>query len=324
LCGEKNVGQNVPLSQKTTFAIGGRARFFVVARTKEILLRLIGALDYIEFPYRIIGAGSNILAADGDYGGVVIRPGFCEIFENGNFLYADAGAALAAVSVRAADLGLCGLEFACGIPGTVGGAVVGNAGAHGAAVGDVIAMVDVLQDGRIVSLDSSKCRFNYRTSVFQPGPPAGPRIGSSSRQADRQPLVILGAYFFLKIGNKDEIHAKMTEYREKRKGQPTLPSAGCVFRNVYPDASPLARGRRQSSFPYWVQGSPLGAGKIIDDLGFKGFRIGGAMVAGQHANFIVNAGGATARDVKKLIAKIKRQVHETHGLRLKTEIIIWD
>jgi len=193
-----------------------------------VLLRLVSALKFIEYPYRVIGIGSNILARDGGFDGVIIRMRSGEIVENGNIIYADAGAPLVSVAARAAELELTGLEFSAGIPGTVGGAVFGNAGAFGSNISDVTVMVDVLKDGEIVSMDNKSCKFAYRTSIFQ----------------KKRDIVILGAYFSLKRGDGDKIRAKMGEYLEKRQAsQPVGRSAGCTFRN--PNAgknSPFVKG----------------------------------------------------------------------------------
>jgi len=263
LCGVANVKEDVPLSTKTTFKIGGPAKFFVLVKTKEILVRLISALDFIEEKYFVIGNGSNVLAGDSGFDGVVMKLGFCEIIDNGSFIYADAGAQLGAVLkyVRARDLG--GLEWSFGIPATIGGAVYMNAGAHGGVMSDVVVCVDVLRGGNVVTLEADKLKFSHRTSVFQ-----------------RNKDVILGAYFYLRKGYDQELENAV---REKRKLNPTQPSAGSTF-------------------------GTAGIGKILDDLGLKGKRVGGAMISEQHAGWIVNVGDATCSDVLALVKQIKRGV----------------
>ena len=274
--------ENVPLSILTTFKIGGPARFFVTVKSKEKLVRLISALKYIEHPFRVIGAGSNILAGDRGYDGVIIRLGFREIVENQNFIYADAGCSLAAVAKKVAELSLSGLEFACGIPGTIGGAVYGNSGACGSSIKDVVLMVDVLHNGEIISMDNLQCKFDYRTSLFK----------------RRRDLIIVGAYFSLRQDNQDDIKSRMLENNKKRLAtQPKGASAGSVFRNPN-----------------------IPVGRLIDELGLKGTRIGGAIIADKHANFILNIDNATSRDVQKLINLIQKRVRQEHGINLKTEI----
>ena len=289
VCGRENVAENVPLAAKTTFKIGGPARFFVTVPTKETLMRLVSTLKYIDQPYVLIGAGANILAADAGYDGVVLRLGFAEIADNGCFVYADAGAPLKKLCVFAREHALSGLEFAAGIPGTVGGAVFMNAGAEGGAMSDVVAMADVLADGEIRSLDARELGFKYRSSIFQ--------------NKNRRNWIILGAYFFLKSGKTpDEIAATEAMFLSaRRETQPMQPSAGSVFKRRSPD---------------------IAVSKIIDELGLKGTQIGGARISDKHAGFIVNTGGATAANVLALVKLIRMEVRKKHNINLKTEIQI--
>jgi len=285
ICGKENVRSDEPLSKHTTIRIGAGAKFFVHVTSKEILVKLLSALKYIEYPYRVIGGGSNLLCSDDGFDGVIIRPQFCEIVDNGNFLYADAGASLSTVVRKSVSLGLSGLEFACGIPGTIGGAVFGNAGAHSSCMGDLVTLVDVLVDGMFVSVGVEECKFAYRQSIFQ-------------KQRD---MIIIGVYLFLTPDSPENINAKISEYTAKRKAsQPIGPNAGCTFRN------------------------PVGAsaGRLIDELGLKGFSIGGAKISEKHANFIINTGEAKCDDVLKIVRKIKREVKAKYGINLKPEIEI--
>jgi UDP-N-acetylmuramate dehydrogenase len=290
ICGAENVAVDVPLAGKTTLGVGGAAKFFVTATHKGALVRILNALEYIEYPYKIIGGGSNLLVEDGGFDGVVIKLGFCEIVENGTFIYADAGANLSAVAATARDMELTGLEFAFGIPGTVGGAVYGNVGAAGGAMADVVVIVDILEGGEIRSIDAADCAFSYRKSVFK-----------------RSRSVILGAYFHLERGNRADIDAKMKSIvAARRNSQPVGRTAGCIFKN--PTKIPAG------------ETAPLSAGALIDRCGLKGFRIGGAVVSQVHANFIVNDGGATARDIKELIRVVRSRVREKFGVVLREEI----
>ena len=294
LCGRENVGENVLLSGKTTFRIGGPARYFVTVPTKEILLRLISALRYIEQRYFIIGMGSNVLASDAGFNGVVIKLGFNEILDNGCFIYADAGVRLSQLCTFAGKNGLSGLEFAYGIPATVGGAVYMNAGAYGGSMSDVVIMVDVLAEGEMITLEGRDLRFSYRNSVFQGKPD----------------WVILGAYFFLKPDDPSKIIARGKENLTKRRAtQPAEPNAGSVFKRM-PSSSSIYRDNDVEFIP----------SKVIDELGLKGTRIGDAEVSTKHAGFIVNKGSATAKDVKRLIRLIKRKIREKHGVKLVCEI----
>ena len=287
LCGAKNVGENVLLSTKTTFQIGGAAKFFVTVRSREVLLKLLSALNYIEEPWFIIGAGANLLAPDKGFDGVVIKLGFDEIVQNGAFLYADAGCSLGKLAMEAQRRLLSGLEWLVGIPGTVGGGVYMNAGAYGGSFSDCCVCVDVLRNDEegfvIETIDAPRLKFAYRKSIFQ----------------RRKNWVILGAYFHLSHGVAKDIQAKMNENNEKRrKSIPTQPSGGSTFRKPAPD--------------FYV-------GTTIERLGFKGGRIGGAMVSDKHAGIIVNVGGATEKDVLELAKKIKKVVFDETGARLELE-----
>lgn len=287
ICGKENVGENVVLSSKTTFKIGGPARWFVTVPTKEALMRLISTLNYIEQKWFVIGTGANILASDNGYDGVIIRLGFRDIIDNGCFVYADAGAALKRLCNFAREQSLSGLEFASGIPGTVGGALFMNAGAHGGQISDVVAMADVLVDGEVKTLNALELSFKYRHSIFHKKPG----------------WIILGAYFFLKkCADKTEIAAKEQMLASVRmQSQPTEPSAGSVFKRPSPD---------------------FAVGKAIDELGLKGTRIGGARISDKHAGFIINTGNATCKDVLALIKLVRRKIKQKHDLYLQTEIQI--
>ena len=283
--GAANVHENVPLSTKTTLRIGGNARFYVEVQSKEALVRLVGALKYIDHPYFIIGLGANLLCADEGYRGVVIRLMFKEIIDNQCFIYADAGATLKSVCNFARDRNLSGLEWAIGIPATIGGAVFMNAGAHGGEISNVVAMVDVItNDGKIKTLDHKQLKFAHRKSVFHTKPD----------------WVILGAYFYLTPDTLENITARQNAFVQKRKStQPTEPNAGSTFRRPTPD---------------------FAVGRAIDELGLKGKTIGGAKISEKHAGFIVNAGGATAADVIALINLVKREVFKKYNVRLTPEI----
>ena len=282
LCGAENVFQNVPLSTKTTFRIGGAAKFFVTVRTKETLVKLVSALNFIEEKFFIIGNGSNVLAPDEGYDGVVIKCAFADIVQNGNFVYADAGVSLGRLCAYAREHGLGGLEWACAIPATVGGAVYMNAGAHGGSVADSCVCVDVFV-GDVKTITADKLGFSYRTSIFQ----------------RRKKWIITGAYFYLKQDKLEEIAKREDDFRRLRASRlPTQPSAGSTFRRPFDD--------------FYV-------GKVVEELGLKGKKEGGAQISDKHAGVIVNAGGATKADVMKLVNLVKKKVRDKHGVNLKLE-----
>jgi UDP-N-acetylmuramate dehydrogenase len=282
ICGSGNVAVNVPLRQKTTFRIGGNAKYFVTVPNKNALLKLLSALNFLGQKYYIIGMGANILADSRGYDGVIIKLGFAEITHNDEFIYADAGAKLGVVANYARDNELSGLEWCVGIPATVGGACFMNCGAFGKEMKDVVALVDVIDGGEVKTLTNKEIGYGYRRSIFQDCP-----------------MIIIGVYLKMTKGDREKIAADMKEILAKRAAHPTEPSAGSVFL------------RPRDGFY---------VGKEIEKLGYKGYKIGGAKVSESHANFIINDGGATSDDVLNLIAEIQTKVFETTGVELRHEI----
>ncbi len=281
---EKNILINEPMSKHTTFRIGGNADFFVCpANTKELEM-IVSELKNRSLPYIVIGNGSNLLVSDkGIDGAVICTENLTDITVAGNSIYADSGVKLSALASEATKNSLSGLEFAAGIPGTVGGGVFMNAGAYDGELQNVIEFVRVLRDGKVVDLTPDLCLFGYRSSVFQ-----------------LSEDIILGASFSLIPGNKDDISAKIHDFAARRKLKQPLefPSAGSAFK------------RPEGYF----------AGKLIDDSGLRGFSIGGAQVSEKHCGFIINKGGATSADVVELIKYIKTSVYVRFGVKLHEEI----
>jgi len=285
ICGCESVEENVMLSTRTTFRIGGPAKFFVTVDSKEQLVRLVSALKFIEEPFFIIGLGANILASDKGFDGVVIKLCFDEIVDNENFVYVDAGASLGKVVNFAKERGLSGLEWACGIPGTIGGATFMNAGAFGGSMSDVVTMVDVLQGAEVKTIDATQLDFGYRSSAFQLN----------------RDWIILGVYLYLKKGDKKDIEKKQKEYLKKRNSiQPQEPSAGSIF--------------KKPSEGFYV-------GKVVEELGLKGLSVGRAMISDKHAGFIINKGGAKSQDVEEIINIIKEKVLQKYCVVLNEEVI---
>ena len=278
--------QNILLRPFSTFRIGGSGEIGIFPDTKEKLIRAIEACISHSVTYRIIGKGSNLLLPDGyTEGAFVFTEAMRKITVTENTVTADAGASLAALSTVAAENSLEGLEFAKGIPGSVGGGVYMNAGAYGgelsaALVSSVAYDIDAK---RIVTLSHSEHNFSYRHSVYM-----------------EKNLVCLSATFALENGDRTEIEEKMREYaHSRREKQPLeLPSAGSYFK------------RPEGHF----------AGKLIEDCGLKGLRVGDAAVSEKHAGFIVNLGNATAEDVLALEEKIKTAVKEKYGVTLEREV----
>ena len=279
---------NEPLSKHTTYKIGGVADYFVMPTDIEKIKECIEIAKANNVPYFVLGRGSNVLASDEGYRGMIIHLGNnfseIEIDEESNIITADAGASIIGVSSKAAQAGLTGLEFVCGVPGTVGGAVSMNAGCYGGEISDVLISAVILdEDGNIKKVTKEDLKMVYRYSIIL-----------------EKSIIILSSSFKLEKGDSDEIKQRMNELNERRKKVQPLdkPNAGSVFK------------RPDGYFP----------GKLIEDAGFKGVKIGGAEVSTMHANFIVNNDNATAKDVMTLVKDIKAKVKEMEDVDLELEL----
>ncbi len=283
---------NCPMAKYSTFKVGGPAEAVLVAENEEALVRVVRWLRENDITWQIIGKGSNILAPDEGLPGVVITLGgelarFSETNRTQDrvTIRAGAGATLARLVNHTTTSGLSGLEFAVGIPGSVGGALIMNAGAWGAEIGPLVESLTYLAaNGERVTVKRQDLRFSYRR-WDHPGQ-----------------VVILGAELVLAVGIKEEIITRARGYaEERRRRQPQhAASAGSFFKNPEGTA----------------------AGKLIEEAGFKGYAIGGAMVSREHANFIVNTGSATARDILDLKEKIQASVYKKFGITLEPEVHI--
>jgi len=279
--------ENEAMSEFTTMKVGGTADALFIPADQADLLAGISLSEKKGWPRRVIGFGSNVIVRDGGLEGlsVLLRGVIDEITVKGEVVRAGAGAPLPKLARTASKEGLAGLEWAAAIPGTLGGAIAGNAGAFGTSMADILAEARVLMPGgSIEKFENEKFAFSYRRSKLPIG------------------AVILEAGLKLKKDDTPKIEKRMREMIEKRKATQPLsePSAGSIFRNP-PQAA---------------------AGKLIDSLGFKGKRRGGAMVSYIHANFIVNTGHASASDVIGLIDEIREKVRAAHGVELELEVQI--
>lgn len=278
------VCENEPMSKHTTFRIGGPADVFIVPRDTESLAKICSFCSQNEIKYLVVGNGSNLLVSDKGIRGAVIKSGERgEIKVDGEKITASAGANLSLVCEAARKNNLTGLEFAYGIPGSVGGAVYMNAGAYGGEIKDVVTKTYHIDGSDVGSFESSELDFGYRHSAY-----------TGTKKA------ITKVEFTLKKGDYEAIDVRMTELITRRRTKQPLeyPSAGSVFKR------------------------PVGyyAGALIEECGLKGTKIGGAMVSVKHAGFIINAGGATCSDVLALVAKIKSTVLQEKGVELECEI----
>ncbi|MBQ8184418.1 MAG: UDP-N-acetylmuramate dehydrogenase [Lachnospiraceae bacterium] len=284
--GQDHVLQQEPMKRHTTFRIGGPAKYYVTPTTVEALQGTLKACIEAQQPHYVLGNGSNVLVSDAGYDGVIIQ-----LFKNrndirieGQRVVAQAGALLTRISHEAARAGLTGLEFASGIPGTLGGALVMNAGAYGGEMKDVVEKVLVLTpEAEVCWLQKEELELGYRTSVIA-----------------RKDYIVLEAVLHLEQGDTEQILACMEELKEARVTKQPLeyPSAGSTFK------------RPEGYF----------AGKLIMDAGLRGYQIGGAQVAEKHCGFVINRGEATAQDVLDLVAYVKQKVKNQFGVELELEV----
>lgn len=270
------------LAAHTTVGVGGTADMFA-PRTAGELLSLVRLCERCHVRFYPLGGGSNVLPCDGVFSGMVIcTSAFDRLAAEGETLTAECGVGVGKLLQFCRKRGLVGLEFLAGIPARVGGLVCMNAGTKAGHVADFIESVTVAQGGKICTLSRSACRFGVKKSLFQ-----------------EIPCVVLSVRFRLNRGTSEEVQARIAAALESRAGLPAGRSMGCVFKNPAPD---------------------LSAGQLIDQSGCKGWRVGGAIVSETHANFMLNAGGATEADFRTLIERVKTRVARCTGIRLEEEI----
>lgn len=286
LVGKEHACADEPMKNHTTFRVGGNARFFVEPQTAEELSAVLALAKKRQIPYYIVGNGSNLLVSDSGYDGLIIHlfKNMSEAKAEGERLLLQAGVLLVRAASLARKEGLTGLEFASGIPGTIGGAVVMNAGAYGGEMKDVVREVTVLkEDGETVVYSGAEMNFGYRKS-----------------RVTEEGGIVLGVVLELQKGDPERIQQRMDQLREQRQLKQPLEyaSAGSTFK------------RPEGYF----------AGKLIQDAGLRGFRIGDAQVSEKHCGFVVNRGNATAAQLAQLIREVQRRVYETAGVCLETEV----
>lgn len=276
-----------PMSKYTTFRVGGEAECILVVQNEDELARLIPYLNRIEQEYFILGNGSNLLVGDKGYRGMVVKFGeeMEQIQVEGTRMTVKAGALLSKAAMTAKQHSLTGLEFAAGIPGSIGGGIVMNAGAYEGEMKQVVESVRVMdRDGQILTLDNDTMEFGYRTSIIK-----------------NRPFIVVEVVLQLAEGDQEKIAAKMEELAVLRRSKQPLEyaSAGSTFKR--PEG-------------YY-------AGKLIMDAGMRGYRIGGAQVSDKHCGFIVNTGKATAADIKEVIEEVQERVKERFHVMLEPEIV---
>ncbi|WP_234123044.1 UDP-N-acetylmuramate dehydrogenase [Clostridium hydrogenum] len=283
----ENVELNAPMKKYTSFKVGGAVDLLVKPETYEEVSKVIGLCEERKIPYYIIGNGSNLLVRDGGIRGVAIKLSKLNgININGEEIIVQSGAAIGEVSLKSRDASLTGFEFACGIPGTIGGAIAMNAGAYNGEIADIIDTVTVVDHkGKVMKLTKDQLELGYRTSVVL-----------------KKNYIVLEATFKLKKGEYEKIAGRISDLmRRRREKQPLeYPSAGSTFK------------RPEGFF----------AAKLIEDSGLKGVSIGGAQVSEKHSGFIINKENATAKDILDLIHFVQKTVKSKYDVNLDTEVRI--
>ena len=303
--------EGVSLKPYTYFKVGGPARFFVDVKNETDLKEAVAFAKKQKIPFAILGAASNIVVADSGFPGVVIRMQMRGIERHEHELTADAGVPNAVLVARAVADGLSGLEWAIGIPGTVGGSVRGNAGCFGGEIKDVLQTVRVFNadTDKVEDHDNSFCHFGYRESVFK----------------KNQNLIVLSATFALRKGDPEVSQRMVRHYTAGRSKSQDIgeSSAGCMFKNV---AWPTGEERRKHllyllpQLAEFAQFPTIPAGFLIDHLGLKGRAIGGVSISKKHGNYMINRGNARAEEVVMLVGLVKEYIHRKFDLHLEEEI----
>ncbi len=301
---------NEPLSRHLNLRIGGPAKWFVEARSMQDVMDAVNMAQDFAVEYFVLGGGSNTLVSDAGFQGLVIKVAHRALRIEGESMVVEAGVISAAAARASADAGLRGFEWAISLPGTIGGAVRGNAGCFGGEMKDSVESVRVLRRGEVLTLSHADMHFGYRHSLLkEPG----------------NEDVILDVVLKLHYGSRDEALAQLARNLEGRKTSQPLgaSSAGCMFKNVeWTDDADVAQLRKLYEIPEeFLRRKRIPAGWIIDRLGLKGAAVGDAVVSLQHGNFLLNTGHATAADIIGLVTMLKKRVASETGVQLEEEVM---
>lgn len=303
------IKENIPLKSYTTFKIGGPAKYFFEAKTSDDIKKAVRFAKSEKLSYYIIGNGSNILVSDQGCNGLIIRIASQNIRIADQKIFADAGVPMGKIINDSVKNGLAGLEWMIGIPGTLGGAIRGNAGAFNHSIGEFVEKVvafdpDVMEER---NLSAPECGFSYRYSVFK-----------------ENNYIILSVVLKLRKGEKEQSEKEIKEIVEKRRQRhPLGPSAGSVFKNPIIKDNQKAFDSILKKYPETEKFKATGkipAGWLIEEYGLLGKKIGGAMVSSQHGNFIINTGNASSEDVIMLVSLIKQKIRVNFNIQLEEEI----
>ncbi len=317
------IKENEPLAKFTFFRIGGPAKYFFIAKTSEDLVKAVEAAKVAGIQYAIMGGGCNTLVSDNGFDGLVIRVANTKWSIEGTTLSAEAGTVMVLLAQETAKAGFTGFEFAAAVPGTVGGAVRGNAGAYGTEVKDALIRARVWDGSKERWMTAKECAFGYRESIFKRD--IDPSTGHGS-------FVIMGAEFALKKGDAGAAQARVRELLTKKAATQALesPSAGCIFKNVelvsgklelkdpkQGEPSDLLKNEMPKEF---IEQGRISTGWMIEALDLKGKTMGGAAVSMKHGNYIINTGNARAEHILMLMSFLKQQVRDKFGIQLQEEI----
>ena len=296
------------LSKYSNFRLGGPAQFFLDIKNQNELILAIDLAKKNQIDFFVFGGGSNLLINDEGFTGLVLRMTNRQVEIRDNLIIAEAGALTAGLARVSAEAGLAGLTWAIGLPGTIGGAVRGNAGCFGGEMKDVVKSVTVLKKGEIIELNNQELDFAYRNSL----------IKTSNN------LIILSVTLSLKKGDSEKLKIEIQENLQKRqKNQPQgASSAGCIFKNYeIKNDQELQRLQEKFDIPLeMIQTRRLSTGWIIDKVGLKGKTLGQAQISPEHGNFILNLGQATASEIMQLISLVKMTVRDQYGIQLEEEV----
>lgn len=306
---EKKLKKDISLAEHTTFEIGGRTRFFYSARSGKEVVEVLGWAERRDLPVFVLGGGSNILVSDSGFSGLVLKMANEGLEKERETVVAEAGTELSDLVAFYTENSLAGMSWAAGIPGTVGGAIRGNAAAFGGTMGESVLWVTAFdrERGAVRKFGREESEFENKGSLFK-----------------KRPFVLLGAGFESEAGEKQELKEEVEKHLRFRRDHHPLgvPSAGCVFKNL--SAGPKTKkAGLEEKYPLLKKFNEEGvvpAGYLLDKAGLKGERVGGARVSEEHANFVVNEGGAGAREVRRLIQKMKKVVKKEFGVELEEEI----
>ena len=298
---------NEPMWKHTTFKLGGPVKYFVTIDKNDKLIEVLNFLREENMEYVILGGGSNVLCADREFDGVVIKINDQTTIINEQIVVASAGALTVSVAQASVKAGLTGFEWGIGVPGTIGGATRGNAGAMGGDISGNLSKVEVYRQGEILELSNEECEFAYRESIFK-----------------HNNDVVLCVWLQLEKSteeSKDLMKTTLENIQYRNSTQPQgFASSGCIFKNVK-ILNPKSEIKNQNIIPTdFLEKGIISAGWLMDQAGCKGMKVGNAQVSEKHANFIVNLGDATAEDVKNLIEEVKKKVYNKFKINLEEEV----